>query len=156
MLCSPKIWETLNFILSVLINAMPQRYAAMKYFPCSRLAFFSIFQRQTVAEINFPLFWCGVKHEIYFSGRREQWEWKSSRFIRVYVRKNKVVVPPWNSIETTRSPMKITSRENFFVQRASAFSRSKFSLSMRGIVLLTRTTFDWVLQQRRFVIYALE
>lgn len=56
---------------SVLINAMPQRYATIKYFPCSRLAFFSIFQRaeRTVAEINFPLFWCGVKHEIYFAAR---------------------------------------------------------------------------------------
>lgn len=158
----PKYEEALNFILSVLINAMPQRYAAIKYFPCSRLAFFAIFQSQTVAEINFPLFWCWVKHEIYFTARCERWEWKSSRFIRqpsLWKRMgNKVVVPPWNSIETTRSPMKITSRAQTF-----SFNEFPLFLSLRAFAVIERYCVAYTnnfrlnsLQERRFVVYALE
>lgn len=158
ILCSPEIWEALNFILSVLINAMPQRYAVIKYFLCSRPAFLHVSApsgKQLLKSRVFRMYWCEVKHEIYRdenSGNGNHFDLSANRDYR---RDGK---------QSSCSTVKFVSNylftdENHFARKLSRSASFRFfapSVRCHWEVLwrLQEQTFDWILQQRsrRFVI----
>lgn len=158
ILCSPKIREALKFILSVLISAMPQRYETIKYFLCSRARFSPCFisERKAVVEITS---FSGVL--VWSHTRNLQGDANSANENQVDLSANRVYMR--DGKQSTCSTVKFVSNyvfadENHFARKLfcwTGFSRAKRSLPSRGIVELTRTTFDCILQQRscRIVVY---